>query len=564
MEHHLFESIGEGHDLIQRDATTVSGLIALATSCSLEYTNSGRDFVIAKASCLEGGLVDGDLVLARFADFSEEALREHQVDRSGDEEGLHAHVEQARNGAWRIVGVQCREHQVARERGFDGDLRSLEVADLTDHDDVWILAQERAQRGREVEADVVVHLHLIDPHQVVFDGIFGGADVRVDLIELGQRRVERRGFSGAGGSGDEHHAVRLVDRVLEVFERFGVEAELGHVELEIRLVEEAQDDLFAPDRRKARDAEVHLFAFAELELDASVLGQSSLGDVERRHDFEARCDGVLELERRGHLFDEHTVHTVTNAQFALIRLDMNVARALFDGVEKDGVAESNDGRVLACSFEIAEVDVFVFGGDFDFALLEPFHDLVVRDVGRGIMPLDRFENGGFRGDDGFHVVAGQELDVVDRVQVGWIDHRDDERRARARNRNDLVPFAHFLADHFPDIFVDLVFIEVDRLNAVLLAQEVGDLLIRDVPHAREGVAKRGVRLFGLVLRGFELLETDQFLTYEKLAETVAHEVASGKNVRAMERRGRCVIVREKSARCQSNIAAAKVFFRGTI
>ena len=51
----------------------------------------------------------------------------------------------------RVVGVQRREHQVAGERGLDGDLGGLEVADLADHDDVGVLAQEGAQRGGEVQ-----------------------------------------------------------------------------------------------------------------------------------------------------------------------------------------------------------------------------------------------------------------------------------------------------------------------------------------------------------------------------------------------------------------------------
>ena len=42
----------------------------------------------------------------------------------------------------RVVGVERREHQVAGERGLDRDLRGLEVADLADHDDVRVLAQE--------------------------------------------------------------------------------------------------------------------------------------------------------------------------------------------------------------------------------------------------------------------------------------------------------------------------------------------------------------------------------------------------------------------------------------
>jgi hypothetical protein len=86
--------------------------------------------------------------------------------------------------ARRVVRVQRREHEVARERGLDRDLGGLEVADLADHDDVRVLPQERAQRGGEVEADLVVHLHLVDAVEVVLDRVFGGGDVDVDLVQL--------------------------------------------------------------------------------------------------------------------------------------------------------------------------------------------------------------------------------------------------------------------------------------------------------------------------------------------------------------------------------------------
>ena len=74
--------------------------------------------------------------------------------------------------------MQRAEDEVAGERRLDGDLGGLEVADLADHDDVGILAQEGAQGVGEVEPDVLVDLHLVDADQVVLDGILGGGDVR--------------------------------------------------------------------------------------------------------------------------------------------------------------------------------------------------------------------------------------------------------------------------------------------------------------------------------------------------------------------------------------------------
>ena len=114
-----------------------------------------------------------------------------------------------------------------------------------------------------------------------------------------------------------------------------LEAELGHVELQVRLVEQAQDDLLAEDRRQHGDAEVHVLAGAELELDAAVLRQAPLGDVERRHDLDARGDGVLELERRLHDLFEHAVDAVADAEHLLEGLEVDVAGAPLDGAGRE-------------------------------------------------------------------------------------------------------------------------------------------------------------------------------------------------------------------------------------
>src|SRR6059036_1982483 len=42
------------------------------------------------------------------------------------------------------------------------DFRRLEVADLANENDIGVLAEEGAQRGGEVQADLLLHLHLVD------------------------------------------------------------------------------------------------------------------------------------------------------------------------------------------------------------------------------------------------------------------------------------------------------------------------------------------------------------------------------------------------------------------
>ena len=59
----------------------------------------------------------------------------------------------------------------------------LVVADLADHDDVRVLAEEGAQRAGEGEPDLGLHVDLVDPLDLVLDRILGGEDVEVGAID---------------------------------------------------------------------------------------------------------------------------------------------------------------------------------------------------------------------------------------------------------------------------------------------------------------------------------------------------------------------------------------------
>ncbi len=77
------------------------------------------------------------------AEFAQQPLRQHAQQRAAEQKGLDTHVGQARDGAGGVVGVQGGQHQVAGERGLDGDLRGFEVA-----------AQRRLQSGAGIEGCV--------------------------------------------------------------------------------------------------------------------------------------------------------------------------------------------------------------------------------------------------------------------------------------------------------------------------------------------------------------------------------------------------------------------------
>ena len=306
------------------------------------------------------------------ANFAPQPLGQDEQEGGRDQERWDPHVEEPRDRRRAVVGVQRGEHEVAGERGADADLRGLEVARLTDEDHVGVLAKEGPERRGERSAHTLVDLDLVDAFQVVLDGVLGGHDVDVRRVDGVDPRVERGRLAGAGRPGDQHHAVGLVDRTVELLEAPLVEPELREVELQRFLVEDSEDRFLAEDRRQGRDAEVDL-AVVEAELDAPVLREPALGDVEVGHDLETREDRRLEpLGRRQHLV-QYAIHPEPDAEDLLVRLEVDVGGALLDRVDEHHVHELDDRRFVGRLLQLEDVDLGAF-----FAVLD---DLDVREVG---------------------------------------------------------------------------------------------------------------------------------------------------------------------------------------
>jgi hypothetical protein len=114
---------------------------------------------------------------------------------------------------------------VTGERGADGDLGGVFVADFADHNDVGILAQDVAEGVGEGEPDLGAHLHLVHAGDFVFDRVLDGDDAQIGGVDLPEKGVERGRLAGAGGAGDEDDAVRVVENADDLFLLLGAHAE---------------------------------------------------------------------------------------------------------------------------------------------------------------------------------------------------------------------------------------------------------------------------------------------------------------------------------------------------
>ena len=152
--------------------------------------------------------------------------------------------------------MQRGQHQVTGLRRLDRDIRGFQVANLADHDDIGVLAQEGFHRGREIQADFVVHVDLVDARHVDFHRVLRGGYIAVDTVQNVQTGIQRNSLAAAGGSGHQHHAGRLFDHRLEALPDIRRHAELLEAHKISRLIEQSEHHRFAMLHRQGGHAHV--------------------------------------------------------------------------------------------------------------------------------------------------------------------------------------------------------------------------------------------------------------------------------------------------------------------
>ncbi len=111
------------------------------------------------------------------------------------------------------------------------------------------------------------------------------------------------------------------------------EAQVFEVQRDVARVEHADHRLLAAAARKGADAEVDLAA-VQHHVDAAVLRQAALADVQRRHDLDAAGDRAEQVLRHLQRLVQPAVDAVADSQAAFGRLDVDVAGAFLDGVDR--------------------------------------------------------------------------------------------------------------------------------------------------------------------------------------------------------------------------------------
>src|SRR5438046_6760576 len=141
-----------------------------------------------------------------------------------------------------------------------------------------------------MEADLRLHLNLVDAGELVFDRIFDRDDVADRRVELEETGVEGRRLAAAGRPGHQHHAVRQIEYPLQRLADIIRQPKLHKIELDGGAIEHAQHNAFAIERGDRRNPKID-FLPAYREANAPVLRPTAVRGVKPRHGLEPPARG---------------------------------------------------------------------------------------------------------------------------------------------------------------------------------------------------------------------------------------------------------------------------------
>src|SRR5690606_28253734 len=109
-------------------------------------------------------------------------------------------------------------------------------------------------------------------------------------IQLRQRCIERRCLAGPRRARYQKNAVWSFDKGSVTSERVRREPHVLEIELDTRPIKDPHDDTLAMNRRECRDAKIKLVSLDPV-LDAAILGQTALCNVEMSQQLDTRSNG---------------------------------------------------------------------------------------------------------------------------------------------------------------------------------------------------------------------------------------------------------------------------------
>ena len=169
----------------------------------------------------------------------------YDTSQSGSyKERFYTHIDQSRDRACSIVGMQGTENQMTCQCGVNADTSRFNVTNLTDHDYIRVLTQNTAQSVGKGKARFIIDSYLIDAFNTIFDRIFNSNDVFIRIVDIGERRVQSCRFAAAGRTCDKYDAIGRVEQTAIQLHILRCESQIIDINRSRRFIKNTHNNLF--------------------------------------------------------------------------------------------------------------------------------------------------------------------------------------------------------------------------------------------------------------------------------------------------------------------------------
>ena len=269
-------------------------------------------------------------------------------------------------------------------------------------------------------------------------------------------------------------------------------------------------DLFAVNSRQGGNTEVDVLVLHS-DVEAAVLGNAVLRDVQTAHDLDAGNDAGLQITGDRHDIAHQTVDPHADLQFVLPRLQMDVTGAFGDGALNDGVYQADGGGVadvvlpqLVGNKGGVRYADFLRCGSFPFHFLDSLGSAFI-----AIKHLDSAIHGGRRSHHGNDLLADSLSNFLDRIEVHGVAHGQIKLILDRAHRHDLILLCNILRKSLRQLRGDIDLGQIHELDAQLHLQSFDQIAFGDEPMLLQHRAQALVRSLLQAKALFQLLLRDQ-------------------------------------------------------
>ena len=175
--------------------------------------------------------------------------------------------------------------------------------------------------------------------------ILQGKDTALMSRKFGEGRIQGGRLSRSRWPGDQNHPVGSVEERGEFALHLSIEAQRRKFQLQVGAIKESKDQRLAERAGQGGKPKVDRFR-SGVEVIASCLRESHFGDIHSPQDFQTGGESVLNLFGNQHPFIEKTILPHPNPDNLLLRLDMDIANSVRNGVKQQIIHQLDHRGVL--------------------------------------------------------------------------------------------------------------------------------------------------------------------------------------------------------------------------